>query len=741
MNESWADFIKDPHWISSPEPSSFQSQIFEKEIVLTSLPHEAKAIIGVIGVYVFFINDKRVLPGILEPGISSKKRLLAQVYDVLPYLKKGKNLLRLSLAEGWAVGDYGDIHSPKHDRYLGDHLSLAFLLKTESGEVSSDGSWRCYEGYHQSSGIYYGEDVDLTQTPRFVGLAKDDKTPHPSIELSTVWIKEGECFPALRLITTPAGERVLDFGQNLAGYPRIKMVGKRGDVLAFDCAEMLDKEGNFYRANYRSARSEFKVVSTGDGSWIEPSFSYFGYRYLRLLSYPSEVHLENFFSVAVYSEMKPTMSFSSSNPLLNQLFSNVLWSQKSNFVSIPTDCPQRDERLGWTGDAAIFAPTALMNFQCEDFYLSYLQDVCLEQAEDGAVPDVVPNVLPYRPLSSAGWGDVISLLPEALYRSYGDLRGFQIALPSMKKWVRYIQKSSPEPYLWLDHPHFGDWLALDGGEANFGLTQRDFTASLYYYKSASLVEEAMALLGESDPEFVGLSAKIRSEFRKKFFLDGLPTLYYHSEASKKGRIEAALTQTSLSEALYFKIYDNEEERQALALALHQKLLQDGMKLKTGFLGTVSILFALAENGYAPDAYSLLLNEKDPGWFYSVLKGATTVWESYDGVLPQGDFKDPGMNSFNHYSHGAVMGWIYKDALGFQMEEAGYQKILFAPHSDPRLPWMEARFQSPVGPLLSRFENKKEGVEYVFETPRPASALLDGKRYPLQAGKNVLFVKR
>jgi alpha-L-rhamnosidase len=740
MKTSLEDFLKNPSWICSKEQEGFTSQIFEKEFTSSSLPKEAMAFVGVLGVYALFVNDKRVLQGILEPGITSKKRVLGQSYDLLPYLQKGTNTLRVELAEGWAIGDYGDVHAPRHNHYLGDHLSLAFYLSLGEKSIQSDSSWECYEGFHKSSGIYYGEDVDLTQKKKSLGKALMDLSAHPKLEEGKVWLSEHEHFPALRYFVTPKGEQVIDFGQNLAGYPRIKMVGKRGEELAFDFAETLDKEGNFYRANYRSARSEFHVVSLGNGEEIQPSFSYFGYRYLRLLSYPQEVHLEDFVSIAIYSEMTPRMTFSSSNPLLVKLFQNVFWSQKSNFVSIPTDCPQRDERLGWTGDAEIFAPTALLNADCKDFYLSYLQDVCLEQAEDGAIPDVVPNVLCYTPLSSAGWGDVITLLPNDLYEATGDLKAFQIALPSMKKWVRYIQQSSPEKYLWLDHPHFGDWLALDGGEANFGLTQRDFTASLYYYESAFLVEKAMALLGDKDPEFVGLSAAIRKEFRKKFLVHGLPSLYYHNEESKKGRIEAALTQTSLSEALYFKMYEGEEERLTLAKALHEKLVADGLKLKTGFLGTVSILYALAENGYAEDAYSLLLNEKDPGWLYSILKGATTVWESYDGILPNGDFKDPGMNSFNHYSHGAVMGWIYQDALGIRCLEAGYKKILFAPHPDLRVKWMEAHFESPVGKISSRYEVKDGGIEYVFESPSVSEAVISKKHYPLHVGKSVLFLK-
>ena len=741
MEELVETLRRDPHWIRGENACEHQSLVFEKTVVLPAKPQHAEVAVAVIGVYVLTINGRQVTPGVLEPGISCAKRVLGESYAITSYLQQGSNEIRLELAEGWALGDYGDVHAKEHRNYLGDHLSLACLFEIDGKFIPSDRSFVLRKGRTFSAGIYYGEDIDLTGEFPVLGFAAKDDSPHPEIERDDVFIEEHEVLPALALLTTSQGDRLIDFGQNLAGYPEILVDGEKGEVLEFDFAEVLDKRGDFYRDNYRSARSELKIICDGKKHWIKPSFSYFGYRYMRLKSYPKNVTLSSFRSIAVYSAMKPTFDFTCSNPLLNKLYQNVLWSQKSNFLAIPTDCPQRDERLGWTGDAEIFAPTAVLNFDCEKFYLRWLRDLCLDQKGDGGIAGVCPDVLREQSLVSSGWADVITFLPHELYQTYGDLDGYRMALPAMKKWVRFVRHDGPEEYLWLKHPHYGDWLALDGGEAFFGLTQRDFTASAYFYKSAQYVEEAMAALGDKDPEFLGLSQKIKAAFQACFFHDGLPVLYYPDEEARKGRIEAGITQTSLSLALAFGLYQDEEQCRLLARTLHEKLVEDEMRITAGFLGTGVILYALSENGYLEDAYALLLNEKTPGWLYSVKKGATTVWESYDGILPNGDFRNPSMNSFNHYSHGAVVGWLYKEALGIHSEKPGYQKILLSPKPSPLIPSMEGRFVSPVGLISSSYVYRDGGVNYTFEVPEvPAEALLDGKRIVLKSGINSFFVK-
>lgn len=726
-------------WIKSPIYKGNRSLAFEKEILWDGVGSKAEAFLTCVGIYAFFINDKRVTPGVLEPGISQKKHVLVQKYNVLPYLKRGKNIVRVELAEGWAVGVYG---TADYKNYVSDHTSFCFILNLPNATYRSDASWKVYASNSMASGIYYGEDIDLTKDDEYLGLSIIDESSHPVVEKGGVPILEHESLLPKEIFTTPKGETVVDFGQNLTGYLEILLPEcPKGTEFAFDFGEVLDKNKNFYRDNYRSARSEFRIISDGKKQWIKPKFTFFGYRYLRILSFYGTPKIGNFKSIVVYSDIKQTIGFASSNPLIQKLYENVLWSQKDNFLDIPTDCPQRDERLGWTGDAQIFSSTAVMNFDCEKFYLRWLKDVCLDQKDNGAVLGIVPDVLNGNTMSSCGWGDVITILPDSLYYAYGGLDGFKLCLDAMKKWVQFIRHDGPEEYLWLNHEHYGDWLALDGGEGFFGLTQRDFLASIYFYHSASILEKAMNLLNDNDPEFIGLSSKIKKEIRAKFMKDGLPSLYYHDEEAKKGRKEAGITQTSLSAALEFGIYEGEEERKALALALHNLLVKDGMKMKTGFLGTVFILYALSKNGYVDDAYSLLLNSKDPGWLYSVLKGATTVWESYDSILPDGSFRSQTMNSFNHYSHGAVMGWIYKEALGIQAEEAGYTKILFAPKATRRIENMEASLISPVGKITSRFENKPEGIQYTFVSPiKEARAIINGVNYSLHKGRNVLFIK-
>ncbi len=513
---------------------------------------------------------------------------------------------------------------------------------------------------------------------------------------------------------------MLDFGQNLAGYVEVSLTAKEGEVLSLSHGEVLDYEGNFYNDNYRSAKALLRYRCKEGKQTYKPRLTFYGFRYLRLDEFPEGCSMDDFTAVAIYSEMNRTGFIQSGNRKLNRLYENVLWSQRGNFVDIPTDCPQRDERQGWTGDAQVFAKTACYNYDVRGFFSKWLGDVRAEQRENNSIPDTVPSFGGYTGSSSA-WGDVITILPWQLYQIYGEPSFLEENFDAMCRWIDYITKDTLTPYLWTSSEdtkvlwgkHYGDWLALDTPPGTYmGATDVDMIASAFYANSVNLVVQAGKVLGKDVSFYETLYQSIVAAFKKQ----------YHTFT----------TQTGLVLALHFRLTDQPEK---LARQLNAMIAENGYKLKTGFVGTPYLLHALSDYGYAETAYSLLLQEDYPSWLYEVNHGATTVWEHWDGVNDNEEFWSTDMNSFNHYAYGSVMDWVYEKAAGIQVDSSapGFEKVIIAPIPDKRLGWLDVSFQSGYGTIRSSWSFDGNTPRYNISVPVDATVIIGDKTYHLEKG--------
>jgi len=438
---------------------------------------------------------------------------------------------------------------------------------------------------------------------------------------------------------------------------------------------------------------------------------------VRVDSYPCAVDPKNFTAIEVHSDLKRTGYIESSDPLLNQLFSNIIWSQKDNFLDIPTDCPQRDERLGWTGDAQVFIRTASYNYDVLKFFKKWLNDVKAEQYKNGAIPDLVPSVYPRKPRISTAWGDAVAICPWQCYLTYGDTEIFENLFEPICKWVEYITEKTAKPNLWFGGKHYADWLELGGKYGKFkGPTRDNLVASAYYANTVNLLIKIGKVLGRDVSRYEELYKSIRSAFIAEFRDD-------------------FRTQTEHVTALHFELTD---KPQAVADSLAALIHKQGDMLQTGFVGTPYILHVLSRYGYEELAYTLLLRKEYPSWLYPISKGATTIWEHWDGIKPNGDIWPVSMNSYNHYAYGAVGDWMYGVMAGINtVEEApGFAKIHFSPTPDDRIDWFKAEINTGQGKASSRWWHENGKVHYEINTPVTSSALIEGKAYTLSPGKHI-----
>lgn len=708
-------------WITPPTDPGEAAVAFVRWWCPAKPVKKATVYATALGVYAFVLNGKRIGKGILAPGWTSyQNRIQYQTYDVTPYLQP-ENRLEFGVGQGWAVGHMGG-GDTRH--VWADQVSFFAQMNVvyEDGTteiLATDEKWEVHPSAVTFTDIYNGETVDFNFRDKKLSNAVLSDFKTKLIPQVGEDITEHERIAPVALIHTPAGETVIDFGQNLAGYVEIRVCGKMGDRIVLHHAEVLDRDGNFYTANYRSAKNEVTYVLSGHDDICKPTFTFQGFRYIKLVEYPFEtVDLDNFRAVVVHSDLTRTGHFVCGNEKINQLYHNIIWGQKSNYLDVPTDCPQRDERLGWTGDAQVFLRTAAINYDVERFFRKWLGDVAAEQRKDGFVEGICP--FPFRGITrhthaSSGWSDVVCIAPWELYLAYGNKDVLRVNFPMMKKWVNYVRTCGPEEYLWLAGRHYGDWLAMDT-EGMRGGTPHDFISSVYFYYSTSLLIKAGKVLGEDVSEFEELKANIRRAFRARFMKKGLPhlipDLYEHGILQPE-----KATQTADVLVLHFGLCD-EDERPALAKHLAGLIRKNGNRMTTGFLGTPYILHALTENGYTDLAYELLFQEKAPSWLFPVNHGATTMWEHWDSLKEDGTFWDIKMNSFNHYAYGAVFDWIFGVASGITVCEdgPGYRHVKIAPHPDRRMGFADNAIKTRNGKLRSYWYYKGNTVYYEFEIP-------------------------
>lgn len=521
---------------------------------------------------------------------------------------------------------------------------------------------------------------------------------------------ENERLQPAHLIKTPKGETVIDFGQNLTGYLEFTVKAKAGEKVSFSFAEILDHEGNFYNENYRSAKAMYDYTCCDGLQTYKPNLTFYGFRYVRVDAFPAVINLENFTAIVVHSRLRQTGRIETSDPMLNQLFHNILWSQKDNYLDIPTDCPQRDERLGWTGDAQVFIRTASYNFDIRRFFMKWLSDIKAEQLENGAIPAVIPAVV--MGLFSPAWGDAVTICPWQLYLTYGDKKFLALMFDSMKKWVGFCMSDAGKT-----RKAYGDWLELKnptraGGRK--GDTRDELITDAFNARSVELVCKTGRVLGQDVSEYESLYTRLVREFKEKYRND-------------------FRTQTEYILPLYFGLCDTPEKT---AAALVEMIHADGDKLQTGFVGTPYLLHVLSDYGYHDLAYTLLLRKEYPSWLYPVTMGATTIWEHWDGILPDGTLgPTAAMNSFNHYAYGAVGDWMYGVCAGINTVEAypGFERVHFAPVTTDRIDWFSAEIETVHGTIKSKWHHENRSVVYEITTPVKATALIAGISYVLDPG--------
>jgi alpha-L-rhamnosidase len=700
---------------------------FRKEFALNKKISSARVYVTSHGYYELHLNGKKVGDQVLTPGWTSYgKRLQYQVYDVTSLLNTGDNSIGAVLGDGWYRGTlaWGNNWAT-----YGKRLGLLLQMKitfTDGSEtmIISDESWKASnDGAIRMNDIYNGETYDATKKLTGWDLSGYDDKNWTTVKTgnynnNNLIASEGspirkiQEIKPVRIFRTPTGKLIVDMGQNMVGWLRLKVTGPRGTVVTLRHAEVMDKFGEFYTTNLRVAKCQLTYTLAGTGEeTYEPRFTFMGFRFVEVTGFPGELALDNLTGVVVHSDMAVTGSYESSNPLINKLQHNIQWGQKGNFVDVPTDCPQRDERLGWTGDAQAFCRTAAYNMDVSSFFTKWLKDVATDQKPGGEVPDVIPYVLDKQgaPTAqpSAGWGDVSVIAPWTMYLVYGDKQILENQYPSMKAWVEYIRKKAGDTYIWKGGSKYGDWLFYHPPVNNHtepdGYTEHDFIATAFYAYSASIMAETAKALGKND------DSKMYSDLFNK-----IKEVFNFEYVTGAGRVGTD-SQTSYVIALMFNLLPENLKAKA-ANFLVEDIKSRRNHLSTGFLGTPYLCHVLSANGYTDVAYDLLLQESYPSWLYPVKMGATTIWERWDGQKTDSTFQDPGMNSFNHYAYGAIGDWMYRVSAGIETRDPGYKHLIIQPHPTRRLTYSKANFESSYGTVASGWERNGDKITVSVKIP-------------------------
>ena len=743
MDGSWeAKWIDPelPHEEKTRQPASVLRKTF-----FTDTTENARLYITCHGMYKARINGKPAHSFVYAPGTDDyRKRLQYQVYDVTELLKSGENEIAVTLGDGWYRGNNGvdGLYN-----YYGSDLALLCQLEVSGKPVlMSDETWQASQsGPVRLNDMEKGETYDarMEAITNWHGVSVKDYGFDKLVCSNSVPILEQERFLG-RIFKTPNGETVVDFGQNLAGYTELKVYGKAGQKITLWHGETLDENGNFTQSNFDPGErnknggipQRVDYICKDGLNVYKPSFSYFGFRYAKV---ESDVDLTDaeFTAIAVYSEMPQTGFFTCDNEDVNRLFLNSLWSMRSNFCDIPTDCPTR-ERAGWTGDAGAFTPTGVKLADCYPILRKWLAECRLAQGEDGLVANIAPvnnsgSYISNMLQGSSGWGDASILVPWALYEAYGDKRILEENYEMMTKWLSFVEaraqktriqnlRNPYKKYLVDEGFHFGEWLepdvsSMDTMKKNmmFGAPE---VATAYYYKSAGLVARIADILGKTEDSrrYKGIAEGARNAYRYTCTQNGVIT-------SKR--------QAEYVRPIAFGLL-NEAESQAAADQLAKMVSDNNYHLNTGFLATPFLCRVLSDYGHTDTAYRLLLQDTAPSWLYPVKHGATTIWESWDGVREDGTVHD----SLNHYAYGAISGWLMGDVCGIRLTEG---KLTIAPKPSKKLGHAEAKWDSPVGTIESKWHYEQDQV--VFEVAIPANVtaevcLPDGSTFHVQSGSHV-----
>src|ERR671912_684695 len=672
------------------------------------------------GVYELYVNGTRVGKDVLAPGWTDyHRRVQYQAYDVTPLLAEGQNALGAVLGDGWFAGFVG--FDPKHKGALyGPRPQLLAQLNVEyedgtTESLATEGSWRCSTGPILFSDLLMGESYDArSEIPGWAEPGFDDSGWY-GVEAEEIGdtnlvaqpdkgIRVTEELEAKTVTEPESGRYVFDLGRNMVGWVRLKVEGEAGTKVTLRPAEPLTPDGTIYTENLRSARQTDTYTLKGGGEEIyEPRFTFHGFRYVEVTGYPDELRPGALTGCVVHSATPPSGSFECSSSLINELQENIVWGQRGNFLSVPTDCPQRDERLGWMGDAQVFVRTASFNMDVATFFEKWMVDVEDAQSPEGAFPDVAPlltgsGLIDLR-WGAPAWGDAGVIVPWTIYRTYDDTRIVERHYDDMARWMEYLHEANPDLIRKNRMGNnYGDWLSPKGD-----YTPKHLLATAYWAHDAKLMAEMAEATGryEDAKEYGSLNERIKGAFNEAY-------------VSPDGRIEGD-TQTCYLLALHMDLLP-EDLRPAAAEHLIRTIEREDWHLSTGFVGVGYLCPVLTETGYADVAYRLLENETYPSWGYTVKNGATTIWERWDGWTEENGFQSPNMNSFNHYSLGSVGEWLYRYVAGIDLGSPGYGRILIRPRPGGGLTHARGEYDSVRGRISSSW--KIEGDRFTLEVLVP-----------------------
>jgi alpha-L-rhamnosidase len=713
--------------------------LLRREFVARAAVDRARLYVTALGLYEVEINGIRAGDHVLAPGWTSyHHRLRYQTLDVTSLLRQGANAIGAMLGEGWYAGRMG---FEGRRNIWGDRLALLAQLEISYADgsvdvVVTDDAWRSASGPIVSSGIYDGEAYDARlERDGWSHAGYDDAAWAPvevvDYDLQTLVapvgppVRRTELVAPRDVLRSPSGKTILDFGQNLVGRLRISVSGRAGTMITMRHAEVLE-DGELCTRPLRDAKATDSYVLRGGGTetW-EPRFTFHGFRYAEIEGWPGEVPRDAVHAVVCHSDMERTGWFECSDPEVNRLHENVVWSMRGNFLDVPTDCPQRNERLGWTGDINVFSPTASFLYDVDGFLASWLADLAADQHADGVVPFVVPDVLSGRSLPTACWGDAAVIVPWIVYERYADTGVLEAQYDSMRRWVDLVAELTAESRLWDRGFQFGDWLdpAAPPERPREARTDTHLVATACFAHSADVLARVATILHRPDDamRYNRLAQEVREAFA-------------HEYVTPAGRL-AADTQTAYALALHYGLLPTDEQRQRAAQRLARLVHQNGYRIGTGFVGTPLICDALCDAGSVDVAYRMLMERTCPSWLFPITMGATTVWERWDSLRPDGSVNPGEMTSFNHYALGAVGDWLHRVVGGIAPEEFGYKRIAIAPRAGGGLTSAESRLRTPYG--IARCSWRLEGDRMLVRATIPpnarATVRLNGSAEALDVG--------
>ncbi|MBT9607849.1 glycoside hydrolase family 78 protein [Microbacterium sp.] len=739
--EDWIAGVVGPDWDEEPESLRRPPRV-RRSFEVASGVARARLYVSAHGLYEVEINGRRVGDDALSPGWTVYgERLRYYTYDVTEHLRAGANAIGSWLADGWYRGRLG-FHGGYPNLY-GSDIGLIAQLEIEHADgtrtvVATDDAWEAAPSPILTTGIYEGEHYDARlQRADWAAADAGDWTPARllPVDHSTLVAPEGppvRCTEELEPVAvtrSATGGWVLDFGQNISGRLRLRVAADEGQVITLRHAEVL-QDGELYTRPLRGAAATDVLVADGEEQEWEPRFTIHGFRYAEVTGWPGEVAPGAIVARVYHTDMERTGWFDSSDPLLNRLHENVRWSMRDNFVDIPTDCPQRDERLGWTGDLQVFAPAASFLYDCSGMLRSWLRDVAVEQLPDGTVPWYVPVIpggeewTPIRP--GAAWGDVAVLTPWTLYRQFGDARILRDQYDSARKWVDLVARLAGPSRLWNTGFQLGDWLdpAAPPHDPADATTDRYLVATAYFAWSSLHLAKSAEVLGRAEDAatYARLAAEVREAFRGEY-------------VTASGLLSSD-AQTAYALAIEFELYSDVAERDVWGARLAELVRAGGNRIATGFAGTPLITDALTRSGHVEVAYDLLLEKECPSWMYTVLSGGTTTWERWDSLLPDGTVNPGGMTSFNHFALGAVADWIHRTVAGLAPVEPGYRRIAFAPRPGGGLTHAAAEHETPYGRAAVAWHIEDEQLHVEVRVPTGATGVVslpDGREFEVAAG--------